>query len=479
MTTIENILINKGPQMSSDLARALEKIEKIPYNTASQRVRRNKDIKKIKGFFKSNQSLCYLSIHKDGGVLFDALSKALYEYGRKYWYCINAIKLHGGRVSRDYLECYTNYPIEALRGHIPFNEVMRKFVEEEVLIFNDNSYLFSPRFLQESTNVIASRTIETIKDQILSSFHSLTKNIGLISYETGEKFAEFGKFRWGFKGVSAISGLIENGKNGFLLADVIFGRNIYLNDVKFFIEKLKHIQSFKNASRIMPFLIVDDLHPEALQYLKKHGIVVGFIKELFGQKYAETIRGLITILNNAGASLKDDPNKYLDLITQLKKYNEGLINNVRGTLFEFMVGHIHSIDCNIINLGREIVENNSRHEMDVCAVYSKKVVISECKAVKSKIGLDIVEKWLKVKIPAFYKWVKKQETLKNMYIEFEFWSTSGFTTEALNSLIKASESVRKYNISFYQSSEIREKALEMEDKKLKEALDNFFLKIEV
>ena len=37
------------------------------------------------------------------------------------------------------------------------------------------------------------------------------------------------------------------------------------------------------------FLIVDDIEPKALELLK-NGIVIGFIKELFGEKYAETLK---------------------------------------------------------------------------------------------------------------------------------------------------------------------------------------------
>lgn len=479
MTTIESILDNEGPMMSSDLARVLEVKENLPYNTASQRVGRDRKIHKIKGFFKSNQSLCFLQKHKDDGDLFEALSEALYNNGRKYWYCLNAIKLHGGMLSRKYLECYTNYPVEPLKKHIPFNEVMRMFVAAEILIFNGDDYLFSPQFSQTKTNRTAFKTIEAIKDVVLSDLHSITQNIGMISYNTGEKFAEFGKFRWGFKGVSAISGILEKGKNGYLLADILLGRRIYLDDVRFYIEKLKHIGSYNNSSRIIPFLIVDDVDKDALLFLKKHGIVVGFIKELFGHKYAETLKGLIEILNNAGASLKNDPNKYLDLITQLKTYNKGLVNNVRGTLFEFMVGHIHSVRCQSIDLGKEIISNNSRHELDIFATYSDKVVIVECKATKGMIDYDVIEKWEKVKIPAFWKYIKERDAYSKKDIEFEFWSTGGFTNKALIALESLSKRVKKYKVFYFQAEEIREKAIKMKDKKLKEVLDNFFLKIEV
>lgn len=479
MTTIESILSHHGPLMSSELARDLGEKDSIPINTASQKVSRNTNIEKIKGFYSSNQSFCYLKEHENNGVFYDKFIKSLYENGRKYWYCINALRLHGGILNQRFLECYTNYPIMALKGHLPFNMVMQKFVQEGVLVYNDSYYSLSQRFNLNRTSSIAHKTIEQIKVDILTSFNSLVKNTGIISFNTGAQFAEYGKFRWAFKGVSNVTGLIQNGNSGFLLADILIGNSIYENDVRFFIEKVQHIQSFKNAPRILPFFLVDDLDKGALSLLKQKGIVVGFIGELFGQKYAETLKELVTILTNAGASLKKTPEKYLDLIKELKKYNEGLANNIRGTLFEYMVGHIHSTNCQSVDIGREIIENNARHEMDIQAIYSDKVVIAECKAKKAMIDLETISNWIDSKLPAFKNWFDKQETFKKKKLEFEFWSTSGFTDDALERLKRFSEFAQKYKVSYFQSKEIREKAVSMDNKKLKEALDNYFLKINV
>ncbi len=479
MTSIENILQDHGPLMSSELARRLEKIESIPNNTASQRVRRDKQILKIKGFFQSGQSLCYLETHEDE-ELFKKLNEYLFEFGKKYWYCLNAIKLHGGTIERKYLECFTNYPISRLKKHLPFDKVMQMFVQEEILVFNGNYYHLSPKFGQQRASKLSIATVDFIKSDLLDNFEKLTKNIGLISYHTAEHFAEYGKFRWAFKGVSNVTGLVNNGNSGFLLADIIIGTPIYKNDVSFFIEKIKHVQSFNNASKLIPFLLVDNLDKEALNYLKQHGVVIGLIGELFGQKYAEALRELITILDNAGASLKQTPDKYLDLIKELKKYNEGLLNNIRGTFFEFVVGHIHSINSNSsIDLGRVITENGAQHEMDVIANYPDKIIIAECKAVKSKIDYDFVDTWLGEKLPAFKKYFDKQDTWKKKNLEFEFWSISGFTDEALEKLDNIVNNSKKYKLTYYQSNEIRNKAKEMNNKKLKESLDDYFLKTDV
>jgi Holliday junction resolvase-like predicted endonuclease len=213
--------------------------------------------------------------------------------------------------------------------------------------------------------------------------------------------------------------------------------------------------------------------------LKKNGIIVGFISELFGNKYAETLKELVTVLNNAGASLKKDPNKYLDLIFELKKYNQGLANNIKGTLFEFVVGHIIFLEnnCNI-DIGREIFENG-KHEIDVFATNNQIILFAECKATKGQVTLAQVDKWLGRKIPAFRKWALKQETWQNKQLEFEYWSVNGFETDAEEKLKQSSNSATKIKISYFNGMKIRDKALKLKNKKLKEAIDNFFLKTEV
>lgn len=81
-----------------------------------------------------------------------------------------------------------------------------------------------------------------------------------------------------------------------------------------------------------------------------------------------------------------------------------------------------------------------------------------------------------MKIPAFKAWFDKQETYKKKNLEFEFWSTSGFTDDAEARLKKFSDSAQIYKVPYLQSTEITGIAKSMDNKKLKEALENFFLK---
>ena len=164
MTTIETILEKYGPLMSSELSKKLEIFESIPNNTASQKVSRSKEIEKIKGFYTSNQSFCYLKEHENNGIFYEKFIDSLFENGRKYWYSVNALKLHGGILSRRFLECYTNYPVIPLKKHLPFNKVMQKFVEQGILVYNSDDYSLAPKFslIRAYGNSFCSRKVSRI-----------------------------------------------------------------------------------------------------------------------------------------------------------------------------------------------------------------------------------------------------------------------------------------------------------------------------
>src|SRR4051812_42189233 len=119
MTTAEKILQRDGPMMSSKLASLIAKREKIGTNTASQKVTREKNFLKIKGFYSSGQSFCYLEKHLSENEFFEKLLNSMEVSGKKYWYCLNALRMTGGIISQKFLECYTNYPVLALKSHIP------------------------------------------------------------------------------------------------------------------------------------------------------------------------------------------------------------------------------------------------------------------------------------------------------------------------------------------------------------------------
>ncbi len=475
MTVIEQILIEHGPLMSGELAKRLSMSLSIPENTASQKISRSKEVVKIKGFFSSQQSFCYLESHKKSRNLYDDLSKAMFDHGRKYWYCLNAIRLNNGMILRSELECYTNYPIEKLKGHKSFSNIISEFIKAKIIAYDGNYYYLAPGFTNNSLNTIKSKTISQIKRTVLNDFSQVIKNIGLVSYNTPELFAEYGKFRWGVKGASYVAGLKTDSKPGFIVADILIGNPFYFRDVEFFIRKTDHVLSFSKAARLIPVLLIDDLDSEGLDELKKKGIVVGFIGELFGKKYANALKELIMLLNNVGASLAETPDKFMKLMEELEVYNKTLIHNIKGSLFEYFVGYIIQRNYPSIDIGRIIYGESEKHEIDVFAYNSDAVVIAECKATKSPIDSDVIQHWQRNVIPHVRDYIKTQDILRDKRIIFEYWSTSGFTPDTLRRLSDFKSKTTEFTVNYYDADAIKNRVKHLKNKALSTTLNNYFL----
>lgn len=144
-----------------------------------------------------------------------------------------------------------------------------------------------------------------------------------------------------------------------------------------------------------------------------------------------------------------------------------------------MVGHIHSTKCKTIELGKEIFDDNGKHETDVISNYDDKIVISECKATKAQIDMDTIDIWLQDKIPAFYDWVKSIEPYREKDIVFEYWSISGFTEDALERLNHIKDTSKRFKVEYFNGNDVKERAKQMKNKKLKEVVNDFFLKTKV
>jgi arsenate reductase-like glutaredoxin family protein len=222
-------------------------------------------------------------------------------------------------------------------------------------------------------------------------------------------------------------------------------------------------------------LIVENVSQKALRLLKNKGIIVGFVNKLFGEEYEELLKSLIAIVTNAGAILKENPDKYLKLIEQLDKLVAGKINNLRGDLFELAVGYYYSNNCQNLDIGKKINFDGKTREIDVWAKTQANTIVCECKAYKSKIEKEVIETWISNKIPVIYDWIREHDNDTNVI--FEFWSVSGFTEEAESLLSQKQTTIKKYKIEFYDEKAILKKARESKAQKMVEIMREYFINI--
>ena len=133
------------------------------------------------------------------------------------------------------------------------------------------------------------------------------------------------------------------------------------------------------------------------------------------------------------------------------------------------------LDMNkIIEFQKENEIKKTKREIDIYVEKNNKLIIVECKGRKNYLNFEETEKYLKEKIPIIYKGLRKNNS--NQEIEFELWSTGGFSEEALKLLEEYKEKTKKYKISYFNKNEIEEKAKKSNCEILKKSIKSIFSK---
>lgn len=480
MTELEQLLKRSGPLLSGEIASHFETTERVSKEAIRKRLSRAAPpVSRLKGFFADNQSMMYLQEQYKKEEYFDGLREACKKSARRLYSIISALEYHNGFLHADHIATYSFSSVGKLKGHKMAKLTIEKLAELDVISFDDSLYRLNPYLLSGTpSNIIKYRAIETAKNFVLSQFTSWARNIGLTSFNTAKYHSEYGKFQWAFTSPSYIKSLTKFANTklnpAFVVADILIGKEANADDVAFFIEKVNIVAAQRNASRMLPFLIVESVTPEALIRLKENGIIIAFVNRLFGNEYQELLKALINTITNAGAILKKNPNEYLNLLAKIDKLVEGKTNNLRGDLFELAVGFYHSQHCQTLDIGKQIRFEGLSKEIDVFAVYQDKVVIAECKGYKSVLTKQEVESFVSDKIPFLRDWLLDQPPYENKKYVFEIWSTGGFDSDAKEYLDEISKRTKKYKIEFLEQDQIKEKARETGSKRFSDMLQQYY-----
>lgn len=483
MTFLESILKESGPGLSGELAKQIETARNISAETSRKQLSRYAEpVKRISGFFINKQSYFYLPEHIGDGSFIEGLNNALKNSAKRLYVLIKAMEYNKGYLHKDQIAAYSFSPVENLKGHRRFDTVIREALRHGLIVDDGDYYKLNQEYYPfRSIDFRYHKAISIARDFLINQFADWTRKIGLVSFDSAEYFREFSKFNWAITAPSYVGTLPKytmNGiKPGFVLADFVVGNKINDEHVHFFIEKLKVVKALSGHSNILPFLIVDVLPPQTLQLLKKNGVIVAFVHQMFGNGYIDLIQALINTIVNAGAILKERPDDFLALMDKIKVLTEGKTNNLRGDVFELAVGYYHAKESRHFDISKKIYWQGQPYELDVFAVYEDKVVVAECKGTKAPIELNTIDKWLE-KIVDLREWIDHQEAYKGKRHQFEYWSTGGFDVEAMDKIEVVSKA-KKYDSIFLNADDILEKARKTKNTKFVDILKEYFLKVPI
>jgi hypothetical protein len=265
---------------------------------------------------------------------------------------------------------------------------------------------------------------------------------------------------------------------GFVVADVVLGRILEEDEVRPFIRKCETLSALRGLRPFLPILIADGFSQEALRACRARGIVVTRPETIFGRDVGQALADLMRTLQRAAAVAATDPDKLESLFTRLGAI-EGAATNLRGALFELIVGHVvRSIEGGSIDIGVIVhdLASNQYREVDVRLVKERKVTIYECKGYQpgTIVRKDEIEEWLQDKVPVIRKAHQQESRFDGDALRFEFWTCGEFDPQALDLLKDAQRRTRKYELGWKDGAAVRDYARGLKAKGLRKILDEHY-----
>jgi hypothetical protein len=468
-TRVSKLLQQYGPMLSGDLARIFENTYNVSNETARQALSRAKDpVCKIQTLsFEKNQKFFYLSNQYKSQRYSEELLNAIETSSKVNWSYICAFRSQNGFVSKDLLPALVSSPIKRVKGHKMHQRVLDDLLKCQIIEEYDEDYWKLCDWIPvQSKNFPRAVGLETVKKQLVRDFARWARNINLIGYNSAkalENFAEFAQFQWALTCPSYTQPLfdIKKGKPGFVVADVFYGKVADVQDIQFFLQKLAIIRNYKKISNFLPIFLAETVSNEALMQLKENKVTIAVIKNIFDKRYAELLAEIVNLFTNSSAIILKNPGEIEKIFREIAEA-EGRYNNLVGDMFELLAGYYYQkVGCSHLEIKRNVqapgAENSN--EIDVYVERDGKVIVVECKAMRSAIDEVFVKKWLSKNIRQIREWFfEKYGSDKEMI--FQLWSLGGFTDAARELLTNAAEKTKKYKIEFFEREQLIDMARE-------------------
>jgi hypothetical protein len=186
---------------------------------------------------------------------------------------------------------------------------------------------------------------------------------------------------------------------------------------------------------------------------------------LFGDDVARALGDLLQTLTNAAAVAATDPERLQNIFDRLMPI-EGAAANLRGALFELIVGHlVKELVGGSIDIGISVVDPDTggSAEIDVRLVKQRELSFYECKGYQpsSQVDKDEIEDWLKRRVPRIAGHHRSENRFRGSSMTFEFWTCGTFSVEALDMLSEAAARTKKYQIAWKDGQAVRKFARRM------------------
>ncbi|WHI44622.1 hypothetical protein [Microbulbifer sp. VAAF005] len=488
--------------MSADL---IEEIAKngVKHATARKRIQRAVDqgsIKRLIGItFPKKVSFLYHENTYGTPEYWDALIQAIDDSSPAYSAALNSLRARGGIVLEKYFPIISGSPIRQQK-QVASDDVLERLKAVNVIqtinydgigpciTFHQNCHIRINRIsLEEFRGQIIAEQI------LISAVREWARKLNIVSYnaiecrdEKEDHLPTVGTFNWDITAPSYLRPFLRNGRDsslkaGFFVCDIAVDAIMDMRSIQAFIRKTELTSVLKKLNPVLFCIVAKGFTKEAFQAAKSAGIIVCTIENLFGKNIAEGLSSLIDTLSRMASMAAKRP-EIVDEIFQKIGHIEGAAKNIRGSLFELLVGHcVLKEDHGSIDIGKIINDPAlaKSYEIDIFRVLEhKQVWIYECKAYQPTVRIkkEEVERWYKDRVVPIARLLRQESRFRESKFYFEYWTCGGFEDEAEEYLKQLAERIKQYSIGYKDGEAVREYIKRVRPKSLLKSYDEHFYK---
>jgi hypothetical protein len=500
-TSIEQILENEGPLLSSRLCSILEG-RGLSRAAARQRISRANgefdDVKRLHGLvFPRGVRFLYHRSAFGSDQYWSALLRDIGEASPAYAAAIAALQARGGIVPRAHWDIISGSPVRQ-KGQIASETVLERLSKVQLLELVD-VHGVGPCVQAGANGFLGSAAVSELKARLVAekilllAVKEWARQLGVASYDKvllrddpgGPP--KVGTMLWDATGPSYLRPLLRRDgegkpKPGFLVCDVIIGDgDMSEQAVRAFLRKCQLLAAFKRMGPLLPVLIADRYSREGFTLGRSQGIMMATPASLFGRNVADGLAALLHTLTKAAAIAAQRPEVVGGLFDKLGAI-EGAAANLRGALFEMLVGHcVMKIDDGSIDIGKTIIDPDTAKstEIDVFRVKEYREVWSyECKAHQPTeiVSRDAVEHWVTNRVPLMHRTLSREQRFQQCAFHYEYWTCGLFEPDALTFLREAAGRTKRYAIGWKDRDAVRAYVARVKPKAVAQMFDQHFFR---
>ena len=484
-----------GPCASAELAEHLVKTYGITAENARQKISRSKAVKKLAHITLPHKArFIYLQSTYGSLEFWRNLVDALLKDSKSFGGAIAALIARGGVMPATHFHIACGAP-KAQKGHVSASGALER-LQAAKLVSTFEAVGIGPcvqlaQAFEQPEHVLAEmRARIRTEDILLAAVKDWARNLGIVSYNSvalrdeGGELPRVATFHWDLAGPSYLDALVEYGKDskkksGFLVCDVLLNPEVDVQALQPFLRKCQTLRSLKNVGRCIHIFVANRFSKDAYGLAKEKGIIPATTSSLFGEDVARALKDLVELLSSVYP--KENTVEKVDEVFKRLSQIEGTATNLRGALFEFVVAETVRLigpysDITLNQTMRD--ENGQKAEVDVLVYHRyQSVRFIECKGYKpgGTVPDEMVERWLKNRVPLIRKIALANPEWRNCRLEFEFWTSGRVSDEARRMITEAAQQTHRYGIHLVDRDELERRVADTNNSPLKDTVDQHFI----